>query len=151
MKSHGRTLVLWFAYALASSALAVGTVAVTGLLFFGTAWAFPTLAQGKPLLLEPGTVDAGTLQPGRSVKVAYRLTNLTPRAVFVNGLQSNCTCVSADALPMEIPPHSRRSLMLWVRPVDEQAGKSFAQSADLYLSVPSPQMRLTVVGTVATR
>ncbi|HEX8203948.1 MAG TPA: hypothetical protein VF590_25965 [Isosphaeraceae bacterium] len=132
-----------------SAAVATVLVAGLGLAVFGSARALPALWRGRVLLADPDVVSVGELRVGRRDQVSFLLTNLGARPVRVNGLRASCTCVSADALPLEIPARGRRPLRLWVHPLEEQAGTPYSQSVDLYLSVPGPRVSLTVRGTVA--
>lgn len=149
MKKLLRTAIGWIAFPALSIALALALIAGWGQLFYGSAYALPAIAKGKVVIAEPGTRSIGVLEAGGRYQADFTLTNLTSGPILVNGARANCTCVVADKLPLEIPAHGRQSFRLAVSPAKAQAGQPFSQSVNLYLSVPSPQVTLTVLGTVA--
>jgi len=150
MTPRWKSALGWVAVSVISPIIAAVLVAGWGLLAYGSVYALPALAQGKVVYAQPALRSLGELQAGRRYKVAFTVRNLSNQPVSVNGMRTNCGCISAaDDFPLEIPPHGQRPLRLWVQPVPSQAGQTIFQTALLHLSVPSPRVILSVRGTVS--
>jgi hypothetical protein len=119
-----------------------------GLFFFGSARAIPALLRNELLLVEPVTVDLGQLTPNESVATHFSVTNLTSKAVVINGIKSSCVCLSSESTPFTIPPHSSRKLVLSVRPVPAQVGKAYKQNVQLFPNIVGLCPVITVTGKV---
>ncbi len=143
-----RSTVLRLAGLTLSLAVAVGLIALWGLLAYSSALAVPAIALGNVVLARPATRSVGSLEAGRRYEVAFPLTNLTSESITIIGMRAPCTCVSIDALPMKLSPRASRTLRLLVAPTSAQVGKPFSQTIDLHLSVPSPRVSLSVVGRI---
>ena len=151
MPRRSRPALKWIAISVASVATAAALVAGVGLVGFGSIYAVPALARGQVVMANPGVLRLGTIDAGRSTEAAFTLINFGPEPVTVNGMQSSCTCVGAEDLPLDIPPRGHRRFRLRVSPFPAQAGQPFSQAVGLYLRIPGPRPLLTVRGTVANQ
>jgi hypothetical protein len=149
MRSRLKSALGWLGVSILSIVITVAMVAGWGLIAHGSVYALPALAQGQEVFAQPASITLGDLEVGRRYQVTFTLTNLRSEAVMVNGMRTDCTCVSANDWPLEIPPRGRHQIQLWVQPKKFQAGQPLSQTADLYLSVPGPPISITMLGTVA--
>lgn len=149
MRSRVQRLSAWFVIIFSSFFLAVVMTAGCGYFAYGSVYALPALAQGKVVIAEKSSVKDLILFIGERQQVAFNLINLSSRTVTINGMRANCTCIQAEEIPLNLPPNAKRTFRVWVKPIEDQAGKKYTQSIELYLSATNSCVLLTVDGVVS--
>lgn len=101
---------------------------------------------GQQLVPEESELSVGTLEVGDQQVVIFHLTNLTDRPITVVGSQSNCTCTSAERLPLMVPARGRSPLRVTYR---AQTAADVSETVRLFTdSERNRQIVLRVTGRV---
>lgn len=71
---------------------------------FGSLAAMRAYARGHHVLADTYTKSLGPIPVGKSKTVSFRLSNTSRRPITLIGAARSCTCTTASALPLTIPP-----------------------------------------------
>lgn len=116
----------WSVWTLKTVSLAVLASSVV----FGASWATfgsRRLAVGylvgRQLVLEPDSIELGTVSVGEDRRASFRVTNVGRSPVTIVGGTTSCACTTVERLPMTVAPGQTRSLdlLVWVSPTTPAA------------------------------
>jgi len=97
------------------SSLALAFLAIWAWIEFGSISAALAYARGARLLPDAFAKSFGTLETGEERRVVFSVSNRCGRQINILGARTSCTCISAEALPLVVPPGYSRPLQLTVR------------------------------------
>jgi uncharacterized membrane protein YphA (DoxX/SURF4 family) len=102
--------------------------------------------RGEQVSVVPGTVDLGRVAGGQVVTVPVRLANRTGGPLRVVGGTSDCSCITTDDLPVELPPGGSQSVSIHLKL--PAADGAFARTAWFWTDGDQRQVTFAVVGRV---
>jgi hypothetical protein len=137
--------LLWPAVA-AACAVAIGII--WAYVQFGSLAAAKAYLDGLALLPDSFTKSLGRIRANEECHCDFELTNVSGLDVEVLGAEVSCSCVVADNLPFKIAPGQSRNLTLKVKARMQNVNKPFAHQVELYLSVPSKPIFLSISAQV---
>jgi len=120
-------------------------LALYGLYRFGSIGGLVAFIQGRHLYVEPVHALVDGLKPGEPFEVLVRLQNLASRRVKVLGSHSDCGCMSAAGLPVELMPGESRNLSVHLRS-PAQAENEFRTIITFYVNVAGEQPEAVIRG-----
>lgn len=113
MTPGSRVKISWIARISSVLALSTVTLAVLSLVAvarYGSIRIGLLATTGQQLVSEETEQSVGKLGVGERRVVPFHLRNLTARPITIVGAQANCTCTSAERLPMVVPAGGRLPL-----------------------------------------
>ena len=131
-------------------ATTIGVVILTALygyvvLQYGSISIALAAMNGIPLVVSPGTVNAGLMSAGGQVDRNLDVTNLTTEPVDVAYAYSNCNCVIVSGLPVTIEPGKTVALRLTI--LAPQLPGAFQRKGSLRTTLGDVDFKL--MGTVS--
>lgn len=102
---------------------------------------------GIQLCAGDSVLDLGEIPAGQTKSGNFRLRNLGGKSVVVLGTEVGCACVTANELPMTVPPYAAVHFEI-VLQTDEQEIGPVQQEVLLNVSVKQPTVILTVNANV---
>lgn len=127
----------------------VGAAMVWSKLEYGSATALLQLANGKRVYANTTHRELGPLDLGDIKEVSFLLTNLHDEPVLIMGAVTNCGCIVAEEMPLELPARSTRAITFRISPFRGDDDRRFSYWMDLKMNVPNPQIRLKVSGELS--
>ncbi len=141
-KAKGRRLLFFVAVAV-TMPLVVGYASIAAWAYyqFGTMRSMAAFLDGQQLILEPETLDAGSLNSGSIKVMQIQAVNLTAETIQINGAMSYCArqaCLEVDdQFPIAIPPRQKRpiSVTLKVNPPEKSRSGAFTYSTNVHTQI----------------
>lgn len=99
--------------------------------------------RGVRVVLGPEVVSIGTAPAGETRQVTFRIRNLSSKSVTIIGATQTCTCVTADDLPITLPPRTGHDLRVAIH-VEGKPSERIAQDVSYFTN--SPGHRALTVG-----
>jgi hypothetical protein len=124
------------------SILAMAIMAGWGVQRFGSIAAAMAYIRGDELFAVERVASFGTLAPGESRRLAFRLINTSHRSIRVVGARPSCSCMTVEGIPLVIPPSERANLTVLVR----SNGRAGSIDGSMILITNSPRTPLIELG-----
>jgi hypothetical protein len=103
---------------------------------------------GYVLVAQKPIVELGKIPVGAKVDGIFVLKNLTDHPITILGARSECRCVVASDLPIQVDALSSVSFCLRFVPGENEVNQSVTHRALLYLDADSPEIVLTLAADV---
>lgn len=100
--------------------------------------------EGYSLVIDDAVKRTAVGKPGDVAHVTFRFRNLSEKEIHVQGVESNCACVTVDDVPFSVSPKSERYVTVSVEANPRDAGKEVVRSSRLFVDVNSPPIVLEV-------
>jgi hypothetical protein len=106
-------------------------------------------ACGMRLVTEPSGVMLGIVKGGETREATISVRNLTRSSVTILGVESSCTCLSSDKLPITIPPLSAAPLHLSMHFSESEGTHRVTQIVTYHTTQRSqPEIKVSVTADV---
>jgi hypothetical protein len=110
---------------------------------YGSPWPVVALLRGESFYIEVPPRDLGKVRFGDSTHATFQVYNLSDRMFQVVGTNSNCSCIRAEEVPIEVPPGESRPIHF--RTVANLVGRQ-EKAIGIFTDYPSlTEMGATVV------
>ena len=123
------------------SSLVLASLAVWARVSFGSLGAALAFARGARLLPDEFSKSFGTLEAGEEKTLVFNVSNWCNQPIKILGAHTSCTCISAEARSLVIPPGADRPLQVTVRSASRLGAVS--ESVLFYTDYPR-QLRLVL-------
>ena len=145
----------WLVQTLIFTSAGVLCLVALALYSFGSIGSALSHLRGDRLIADARSRSFGEVERGQRAGVVFELANTSDREINVIGAKTGCTCLSAEGLPLPVPPRSRRSIRIAVRTdgrtVVRLVGGRIRESVHLYTDFPGqPEVELQVLGRVSS-
>jgi hypothetical protein len=100
--------------------------------------------RGDQLTVTPATLDLGTRAGGDTATAPVTVANHTGRPLRLVGGTSDCSCITTDDLPADVPPYGRREVTVHAKL--PAAGGAFARTAWFWTDGDRRQVTFGIVG-----
>lgn len=129
--------------------IALPAVFMTGLVFyFGSFDTAVSWLNGKPCAIFPTIYRLNVLSSGNEEIATFFLRNLSGETLSVSGVESSCSCVFTDDIPVTVPPKASADLKLRVRLPENRTG--FDQSVVFVITTSKQTIAVPVRITATT-
>jgi len=115
---------------------------------FGSVSAAASWVQGNVVHVQK--CEVGTVAAGVPVTVVLPVTNLHGDPVTVIGAETDCGCVVAEGLPLEIRGLGTGQFSVVITPRASDQGQVFSRSVSLLLNTNSPSVLIRLKGFVGS-
>jgi len=99
--------------------------------------------RGQVLYVEAPIRYLGSLAPGKTYTVRFRMRNVSSGKVRILGSQTSCACTVPEELPLLISPGEERDFQVVVTPPESQ--DSFGQEVKLFINNPNQPLSVLVM------
>jgi Protein of unknown function (DUF1573) len=141
----------WTVLTLIITSIGLGSIAAVAIYVFGSIGSALAYFRGDRLIADAYTRSVGTVSAGEQHAVFFKIRNMSNQAVKIVGADSSCTCVVADQLPVNVPPHGVFRLRIGVHPKKSQPGQ-IAEHVSLITDLESQQrLNLKISGRTVAR
>lgn len=128
-----------------------GTAFAAAVWYFGSTRAAVAYFRGSTLFVEVVYQKVSPVEAGEVGSASFRIQNLRSKPVTVFGVQTSCSCTSADSLPLIIPPGQDRTMWFRVATYEDQAHKNLTETAVLLYDPSGPAVNLRIEVPVLPR